>query len=157
MLKQTLLALMIGAASMTAQALTIERSTTISDDFGGYATIQSSGVVGEQSGLRVANAEFVNFHPRSEQSEVSGSVQREVLRDGELVSVSYDGSLQLSGQRDGQANELSIEFTDLRIERGEESADLSGTLSLNGNSIDAAEAPQAVRAVLLGLLRFFRA
>ena len=158
MLKKTLLALAFCVASFSAQAaLTVERETTISDDFGGYASIQSNGVIGDQSGTRVAEASFVNFHPRGEQSSVNGSVQREVQRDGELVSVSYDGSLQLNGQRDGQAGQLTIEFTDLQIARGEESVDLSGSLTLNGNNIDAAEAPQAVRAVLLGLLRFFRA
>ena len=38
----------------------------------------------------------------------------------------------------------------------EEGPDLSGQLVVNGQTLDAATAPAQVRAVLLGLLRFFR-
>ena len=78
------------------------------------------------------------------------------MRDGELVTVTYDGSLTLSGVATSGGN-LTISFVDLRIERGEESVNLAGSLVVNGQTIDAATAPAQVRAVLLGLLRFFKA
>ena len=54
MFNKTLLALALAAASLTASALTFERTTTISDDFNGRAIIQSAGALGEDSGSRVA-------------------------------------------------------------------------------------------------------
>jgi P pilus assembly chaperone PapD len=157
MFNKTLLTLALCAASMAASAgLSIERTTTIRDDFNGTAVIESAATIGEESGTRVAEATFTNFHPRGEQRFVSGDIARESVRDGELVTVTYDGSLSLSGMATNNGN-LTISFVDLRIERGEESVNLAGSLVVNGQTIDAATAPAQVRAVLLGLLRFFKA
>jgi hypothetical protein len=159
MFNKTLLTLALCAASMAASAgLSIERTTTIRDDFNGTAVIESAATIGEESGTRVAEATFTNFHPRGEQRFVSGDIAREAVRDGELVTVTYDGALTLAGvATSGNAQTLAISFIDLRIERGEESVNLAGSLVVNGQTIDAATAPAQVRAVLLGLLRFFKA
>ena len=156
MFKTTLLAAALFAASMSAHAaLDVQRTTTISDGSGGSAVIESSATIGEDAGTRIAEATFVDFSPRDPARDVDGSISREVIRDGELVMVSYDGSVALSGGGDnGQS--LAISFVDLSIERGEEGVNLAGTLVINGRTIDAASAPQQVRAVLLGLLRLFR-
>ncbi len=156
MFKSTVLAAALLAASMGAQAaLDIQRTTTISDDSGGTAVIESSATIGEDAGTRVADAVFTSFSPRDPQRNVDGSISREVMRDGDLVMVSYDGAVTLSGTG-ADAQTLAISFTDLRIERGDESVNLTGSLTINGRTIDAARAPQAVRATLLGLLRLFR-
>lgn len=162
MFKKTLLAMALAAASLTASALTFERTTTISDDFNGRAIIQSAGALGEDSGSRVAEARFTNFHPRAETRFVDGTVSREVVRDGELVTVTYDGAITLSGNAggnngNGNSQQVTISFVDLKIvKNAEEGPDLSGQLVVNGQTLDAATAPAQVRAVLLGLLRFFR-
>ena len=122
----------------------------------------TAGTLGEESGSRVAEARFTNFHPRTQARWADGTVSREVVRDGELVTVTYDGSLTLSGNANGgngngNAQQLAISFVDLKIVRNaEEGPDLQGQLVVNGQTIDAATAPAQVRAVLLGLLRFFR-
>lgn len=163
MFNKTLLTLALCAASMAASAgLSIERTTTIRDDFNGRAVIESSATVGEDSGTRVAEATFTNFHPRDQNRFVDGDISREAVRDGELVTVTYDGSVTLSNNGggnngNGNAAQTTISFVDLRIERGEESVNLTGSLVVNGQTIDAATAPAQVRAVLLGLLRFFKA
>jgi hypothetical protein len=164
MFKQTLFALALGAASLAAHAgLSIERTTTIRDDYNGRAVIESAATLGgDETGTRVSEATFTNFHPRDEHRFVDGEISREAVRDGELVTVTYDGELTLSNNAggnngNGNSQQLVISFVDLRIERGDESVDLAGTLVVNGRSIDAATAPAQVRAILLGLLRFFRA
>lgn len=162
MFKKTLFALALAAASMGANALTFERTTTIRDDYNGRVVVQSAGTLGEENGSRVAEARFTNFHPRTQDRWADGTVSREVVRDGELVTVTYDGSLTLSGNANGgngngNAQQLAISFVDLKIVRNaEEGPDLQGQLVVNGQTIDAATAPAQVRAVLLGLLRFFR-
>ena len=76
--------------------------------------------------------------------------------------MTYDGAITLTGNAggssaNGSAQPLSISFVDLKIvKNAEEGPDLSGQLIINGQTIDAATAPAQVRAVLLGLLRFFR-
>lgn len=160
MFKKTLFALALAAASMGASALSFERTTTIRDDFNGHVVVQSAGTLGEENGSRVAEARFTNFHPRTQDRWADGTVSREAVRDGELVTVTYDGSLTLSGNANGgngNSQQLAISFFDLKIIRNaEEGPDLEGQLVVNGQTIDAATAPAQVRAVLLGLLRFFR-
>lgn len=162
MFKQTLFAFVLAAVSMGASALTFERTTTIKDDYNGRVVVQSAGTLGEENGSRVAEARFTNFHPRTQDRWADGTVSREAVRDGELVTVTYDGSLTLSGNAgggngNGNSQQLAISFVDLKIvKNAEEGPDLQGQLVVNGQTIDAASAPAQVRAVLLGLLRFFR-
>lgn len=158
MFKQSLFALALAAASVAASAMTFERNTTIQDDFSGQAVIQSSGELGDGQSTRVAIAQYTNFHPHRQDRWANGTVTREAVRDGELVTVTYDGSLVLSAASStGNAPSTTISFDDLKIIKDAEGGvDLEGTLVLNGEPIDADEAPARVRSVLLGLLRFFR-
>jgi hypothetical protein len=162
MFKKTLFALALAAVSMTATAgLSYERSTTIRDDWNGRAVIESAGEIGPEAGNRVAEATFTNFHPRDEHRFVDGRITREAARDGELVTVTYDGQVTLSNNAggnngNGNSQQLTISFIDLSVARSDENVNLAGTLVVNGQTIDAATAPAQVRAVLLGLLRFFR-
>ncbi len=78
------------------------------------------------------------------------------------MTVTYDGAITLSGNAggnngNGNSQQVTISFVDLKIvKNAEEGPDLSGQLVVNGQTLDAATAPAQVRAVLLGLLRFFR-
>jgi hypothetical protein len=164
MFKKTLLALALAAVSISASALTFERTTTIKDDFNGRVVVQAAGTLGDENGSRVSEARFTNFHPRTQDRWADGTVSREAVRDGELVTVTYDGSITLSGNPasgngngNGNSQQLAISFVDLKIvKNAEEGPDLQGQLVVNGQTVDAATAPAQVRAVLLGLLRFFR-
>ncbi|MBK7144222.1 MAG: hypothetical protein IPH76_03035 [Xanthomonadales bacterium] len=121
--------------------------------------IESAGALGPESGSRIAEATFTSFHPRDENRYADGTMTQEVARDGELVTVTYDGQLVLSGNPSstgGAPQQLTIAFVDLKVVRNDESVNLSGSLVVNGTTIDAATAPGPVRAVLLGLIRFFR-
>lgn len=161
MFKETLLALALAAVSIGASAMTFERTTTIKDDFNGRIVVQAAGTLGDENGSRVSEARFSNFHPRTQDRWADGTVSREAVRDGELVTVTYDGALTLSGNAssgNGNPQQLAISFVDLKIvKNAEEGPDLQGQLVVNGQTIDAAAAPAQVRAVLLGLLRFFKA
>lgn len=162
MFKQTLLALALAAVSISASALSFERTTTINDDFNGRVVVQAAGTLGDENGSRVSEARFTNFHPRTQDRWADGTVSREAVRDGELVTVTYDGTITLSGNSssgngNGNSQQIAISFVDLKIvKNAEEGPDLQGQLVVNGQTIDAATAPAQVRAVLLGLLRFFR-
>lgn len=162
MFKKTLFALALTAVSISASAMTFERTTTIKDDFNGRVVVQAAGTLGDENGSRVSEARFTNFHPRTQDRWADGTVSREAVRDGELVTVTYDGAITLSGNSSGgngsgNSQQLAISFVDLKIvKNAEEGPDLQGQLVVNGQTIDAATAPAQVRAVLLGLLRFFR-
>ena len=162
MFKKTLLALALGAVSMAASAgLSYERNTTIRDDWNGRAVIESAGALGPEAGNRIAEARFTHFHPRDEHRFADGSITQEVARDGELVTVTYDGQLVLSNNDqgsngNGNSQQITVAFVDLKVVRSDESVNLSGSLVINGQTIDAATAPGPMRAVLLGLMRFFR-
>ncbi len=162
MFKKTLFALALAAVSISASAMTFERTTTINDDFNGRVVVQAAGTLGDENGSRVSEARFTNFHPRTQDRWADGTVSREAVRDGELVTVTYDGTITLSGNSssgngNGNSQQIAISFVDLKIvKNAEEGPDLQGQLVVNGQTIDAATAPAQVRAVLLGLLRFFR-
>lgn len=163
MIKQTLLMLALATASMAASAMTYDRTTTIQDDFNGRVVVHAAGTLGEEAGTRVAEARFTNFHARTQDRWVDGTVSRESVREGELVTVTYDGAVTLSGNGssngngNGNAQQLTISFIDLKIvKNAEEGPDLQGQLVVNGQTVDAATAPAPLRGAVLAMLRVFR-
>jgi hypothetical protein len=152
--------LLLGASGAQA-AFNYSDSGTVSDEFNGSIKIDRSGVADHEAGTQVANAHFVNFHPRGESAVVDGTLTRNYERDGELVTVGFAGNLTVTvgsgnngnGSGNGQARQATIVFTDLAIERGDEGRSVSGQLTINGQTVDASHSPREIRALLIGLAR----
>ena len=150
--------LLLGAWNAHA-AFNYQDSGTVSDEFNGSIKIDRTGVADRDAGTQIANAHFVNFHPRGEQAVVDGTLTRNYDREGELVTVAFAGNLTVklagsgngNGNGNGQSQQLAIAFTDLTVERGEEGRSVSGQVTINGQTVDAGHAPRPVRALLLAL------
>jgi hypothetical protein len=168
--KTLLFGLMLGAASVAQAAYTYQGNATVNDEAGGTISIATQGSADPEAGTQTATATFANFHPKNGQATVNGTLTRNFARDGELVTVTFDGDLTINrgaapaasnnGNGNGNNNALpaqvTIQFTGLTVERGEEHHGVSGTITVNGQSVDVGNAPRELRALLLGLFRTFR-
>ena len=100
---------------------------------------------------------FSNFHPNTESSTVNGEIEGHFQRVDEEATRTYNGNLSIvAAPSGGDPRTLTLGFENLAVIRSDDGASLSGTLVVNGRSIDAAEAPAAVRSILLRLIRFLR-
>lgn len=147
------------AASTASAAFEYTRETTVRDDLGGRFQLSAAGTFGDGDSTRVAEGRYLGFHPRNEAGSVlDGAITREAVRDGDLVSVTYDGSITLTTTAAGSApRATAIAFTDLAVERApEEGVTITGALTVNGRTIDAADLPRPVKAILVRALRMFR-
>ncbi len=161
---KTILASALFIVASTAQAgFEYTRDTTVRDELNGQFRMTAAGVIGEEDGSRLAEGRYTNFHPRNEATNVlDGTVTREAFRDGDMVAVSYDGNLTLTtaatgnGSGNPQSRTTTIAFTDLTIERAEEGVTISGSVLVNGQSVDAAALPRPIKAVIVNALRLFR-
>lgn len=145
------------AAGSARADFTLTRDTTLADSYGGQMTAHTDGSLSPEAGERDTVVTFTQFHPNRQEVFVDGEISRAYDRSDESVSRVFNGSISISNTALAaeQPGALTrIVFTDLRIERGDDGATLSGTLQVNDHSIDAAEAPLAVKRILLRLFRF---
>ena len=167
MLKTLIASALLIAASTASAGFEYTRDTTVRDELNGQFRMTAAGVIGEEDGTRLAEGRFINFHPRNEATNVlDGTVTREAIRDGDMVTVSYDGSLTHtaaapgngsgSGNGNPQSRTTTIAFTDLTVERAEEGVTIAGSVLVNGQSVDAAALPRPIKAVIVNALRLFR-
>lgn len=144
------------AAGSARADFELTRETTLVDDFGGQFHALTQGTLGSEAAERTTVATFSNFHPRAANSSVEGQIERHFQRVDEDAQRVYNGSLTItsSAAEGAEPRVLTLGFESLSVVRGDDGASLSGTLVVNGNSIDAAQAPAAVKRILLRLLRF---
>ncbi len=143
--------------SMAAQAvLMLEKSVSLSDEFGGTMHIDSSGQLDIPGAEIDSVASFTDFHPGAQDRSVNGQVLRHHSRSNEQLSSVYSGELTFeAADADGKPVQNVLEFGDLTIVRSEDGPQFSGSIILNGEVIDANEMPQAVARILRRVLRFF--
>ncbi len=144
------------AAGSARADFDLTRETTLADDFGGQFHALTQGTLGSEAAERTTVATFSNFHPRAANSSVDGQIERRFQRIDEDAQRVYNGALTITsaGEEGSEPRVLTLAFESLTVVRGDDGASLSGTLVVNGNSIDAAQAPGAVKRILLRLLRF---
>lgn len=158
MLRTTLATLVLacGFAASAHAALHYDSSTTLTDSAGGNMITHSVGDFGAESGSGRGDATFNNFAPRDGGGSVNGSMSRNREREGDLVSVSYAGNLilNLPASSGGQpARTTTVVFTDVSVARSEEGRTISGTITINGREVPAADAPRSIIAILIGLVK----
>lgn len=152
------LAVACALSSVSAMAaLSLQRSTTVSDSAGGTMTIVTSGSIEIPGADTTSQVTLTNFHPHDTQSAVAnGNIARTHERSNETTSNSYSGSVTLSGtDKDGKPLNESLILQNLQVVRDADGATFSGTIVLNGSSIDAAQMPDAVKHLLHRVLRLF--
>jgi len=144
------------AAGSARADFNLTRETTLGDDFGGQFHALTQGTLGSEAAERTTVATFSNFHPRAATSSVDGQIKRHFQRVDEDALREYNGNLTITstGEEGSEPRLLTLGFESLTVLRGDDGASLSGTLLVNGNSIDAAQAPGTVKRILLRLLRF---
>jgi hypothetical protein len=151
-----ILVLAFGFAASANAALHYDSTTTLTDSAGGSMITRSVGDFGADSGSGRGDATFNNFAPREGGGSVNGSMSRSREREGELVSVTYAGNINLSlpASSGGQpARTATVAFTDITVSRSEEGRTISGGITINGREMPAEDAPRSIIAILIGLVK----
>jgi hypothetical protein len=155
LIRSALFSLLLTATGAYA-ALDLDKHVQLSDAFGGHVSLQTSGSVDLPGSELTTDAVFTDFHPGGENRRVSGDVIRERVRNAEQVVSVYTGELVFDAvDTQGEPLQATLVFEQLRVTREGAGPELAGTVLLNGREIDAAEMPEAVAAILVGVLRFF--
>jgi len=138
-------------------ALNLQRTTTLSDSSGGSISISTSGTIDVPGTDTTSQVALTNFHPHDNATAVvNGSLTRTHERSNESVSNVYNGSVTLTGtDKDGKPVNDSLTLQNLEIVRSDDGPVFSGTIVLNGHSIEAAQMPDAVKHLLHRVLRLF--
>jgi hypothetical protein len=158
--KPSILTALFSAALLLAGSahavLSLDKSVTLSDEFGGVLQIVSSGELDIPGADIVSSATFSHFHPGAQDRSVNGQVERQRSRANQEITSSYSGSMTFDAvDADGNALQNVVEFVDLTLVRSEQGPQLSGSVILNGEVIDASAMPQQVAVLLRRVLRFF--
>jgi hypothetical protein len=138
-------------------ALNLQRTTTISDSFGGTLNAATSGTIEIPGADTSTQVTLTNFHPHDTQNLVAnGSLTRTHERSNETVTNTYNGSATLAGtDKQGKPLNDTVSLQNLQAVRDGDGPAFSGTIVLNGKSIDAAHMPEEVKRLLQRVLRVF--
>jgi hypothetical protein len=144
-------------SSSALAALTLQRTTNLSDSLGGSLSITTSGTIEIPGTNTASQAALINFHPHDDQNlVVNGSVTRTHERSNEVATSIYSGSLTLTGtNKNGNAINDTLQLQNLQVVRDGDGPAFSGTIVFNGKSIDAAQMPDDAKHLLHRVLRFF--
>lgn len=138
-------------------SLTLERTTSLTDSLGGSLSITTNGTVEIPGTNTTSQATLTNFHPHDDAELVaSGSVTRTRERSDDVVTSTFNGNLSLTGtDKDGKAINDTLVLDDLQIVRDGDGPSFTGSIVLNGTTIDASQMPDATKHLLHRVLRFF--
>lgn len=151
-----LLAFLFPAGTAFA-AVDVQRDVTMTDDNGGTLIIATQGTLEVGGSESLTTARFDDFQPNADGRTINGEMVRSRYRDIDELVTSYDGLLESQGTgQDGNAVNNSLVLENLQVRRDGEGPEFSGTVTWNGESIDAAELPPQAIYILRRALRFFR-
>lgn len=145
-IKAILTSLLIFSFVTTAYAgYNITRMTTIVDDFSGSYTVTKSGRLDDHVFSGTSITEFSTFHPfpSKDEASLSGTLSKVIdVNDG--LSTSSDAQLTMVNADEN----LNISFTNLMYEVNEGVVTLSGEVTANEETYDAADLPQRLAKLL---------
>jgi hypothetical protein len=144
-------------SSSALAALTLECTTSLSDSLGGSLSISTSGTVEIPGTDTSSQATLTNFHPHDNNDLVAnGNITRTRTRSDEVATSIYNGSLSLVGtDAKGNAVNDTITLQNLQVVREGEGPSFTGTIVLNGTSVDATQMSDEIKHLLHRVLRFF--
>lgn len=162
-MRSTFLGLLLSVAGLVAAghaqaALTVSREAVVTDEAGGTLTLVTSATHEIEGSDSLTTGTFADFRPNPQGRTVNGEVVRSRVREGETVESRFDGRLTIAAPATGTGPQRldTLEFEGLTLVRGDDGAELSGTVVYNGTAFDAAELPLAIKAALRRVLRWFR-
>ena len=149
---------LVGVMTMAnAQAaFEVERSVTLRDSFGGELVSSTIGEVRIPGSNTSTVTTLTNFHPRGENLVVNGDIERQRLRSADEHSTRFNGSLSVTDSSNGSAEAMNISFENLQLSYDGFERELTGTVSVNGQNVDAEEMPRAAARVVMQVLRILR-
>jgi hypothetical protein len=144
---KTILTSLIILLTMTSAhaGYNITRMTTIVDDFNGSYTVTKSGRLEDHVFSGTSLTEFTNFHPfpTKDEANLTGTLSKTTdINEGRITS--SDAQLTLINAD----NTLSVGFTDLVYEINEGVVTLSGEVTVNEETYDAADLPPRLAKLL---------
>lgn len=141
--------------AQSAFALTIESVTSVTDDNGGSLSITSSGSAFSDGGNSDTNVLASSFSPRGE-AALSGEINRSRSRGAESVTSTYNGEFDIAGSdAEGNPVNINVVLSDLTVVREGEGPVFSGTVTINGNVLDASDLPEPAARIVRRALRLF--
>lgn len=151
-----LLVLLFNTAPALA-AVDVQRDVTLTDDRGGTLMITTQGTLEVGGSQSLTTASFDGFQPNADGRRINGEMVRNRYRDIDAVVTSYDGLLESEAtDADGNTVINTLLLDGLQVRRDGDGPEFSGTVTWNGESIDAADLPPQAVYVLRRALRFFR-
>ncbi|MEM7054043.1 MAG: hypothetical protein AAF446_05790 [Pseudomonadota bacterium] len=139
-------------------AVSIERDVSLTDDQGGSMQLTTTGQANAAGSDSVTMAIFDNFQGVQNNRTVNGEVVRNRSRGDGEVETRYSGILEISSSTgpDGPITLNVLEFDALAVNRSGDGPKLSGLITFNGETLDAAELSEPQLRLLRRTLRFFR-
>lgn len=124
----------------------ITRMTTVVDDHSGSYTVTKDGRINEGQFTGTSVTEFNSFYPGVGENEavISGLISKSINRGAGQINTLANGDFTLTSLN----GDWEVSFADLSVQVSENSAELTGTVEVNGDSYDAADLPDDVAYVL---------
>jgi hypothetical protein len=152
------------ATTVASAEISVNRTTNLTDDASGSASLATTGNFDEPGAALSTQAQFTNFHPgEKDKVSVTGSVTRALVRTPDTTSekidqtATYNGTLQILGT-DASSNSTTttLELQNVVVTRDGDGPEYSGTIVLNGTTIDASQMPDQAKHLVRRVLRLFR-
>jgi hypothetical protein len=141
------------AFSASSQAITFNKEVTVADGRGGQMVAVTSGDLSSAGAARSTDASFRNFQPQADGASINGALNREFRRDGRDSESVLNGSLTVTPGANAQNPQvLNIVIADLRVLREGDGPQLSGSITVNGQTVPADRLPKPLRALLRRLV-----
>jgi len=124
----------------------ISRMTTVVDDFSGSYTVTKSGRLNESQFSGTSLTEFNDFHPGAGENEatVSGFISKQTNRSAGLLNTTAEGGFAIESNN----GIWDVSFTGLIIEFSDSSAEIIGSVTVNGDVFDVGDLPAGVAKTL---------
>ncbi len=134
------------ASSAVHAGFDLTRMTTVVDDLSGSYTVSKNGRLEEMQFTGTSLTEFNQFHPRHEAPEayIDGVISKVISRGNGSINTVSDGAFQVLSA----SGEWDVSFTGLQVNANEQGVELTGEVTVNGESFDAAKLPEGLAIML---------
>jgi hypothetical protein len=141
------------AFAQAGQAMSLSKETTLADGRGGQMVAVTTGELDATAATRSTDATFSNFQPREDGGRVDGSLRREFSREGRETESVLSGRLTLTPAA-GAANSAArvLTLNDLTVVRAGDGPEFSGSVQIDGTTLQAERLPPAIRKLLRRLV-----
>ena len=124
----------------------LTRMTTVVDDLSGSYTVSKNGRLDDMQFTGTSLTEFNQFHPRNEDPEayIDGVISKVISRGNGSISTQSDGAFQVVSATD----QWDVSFTGLHVNADDQGVELTGEITVNDETFDAAKLPEGLAIML---------